>query len=147
LEMGEAAGVQIAALAERDQLVDDPLHFLGLGQGRLDLLMLDQRAGHVGEHRLAMLMGAVQLAIAVSVAHFFVSFSESLCFVRGALRRDDSSLGPPPSRRRARVDSRRAARRPSRMAQNWSSYLRARSSMFSGGQSGDVHAEVQAHLR
>jgi hypothetical protein len=41
---GLAAGVQVAALGQRDQLFDDRAQFLGLGQGGLDLLVLDQRA-------------------------------------------------------------------------------------------------------
>jgi hypothetical protein len=34
--------VEVAALAQRDQLLDDAAQILGLGQGRLDLLMLDE---------------------------------------------------------------------------------------------------------
>src|SRR5690606_30981480 len=43
--------------------------FLGLGQGGLDLLMLDERAGHVRPQRLAVLVGAVQTAVAAGVTH------------------------------------------------------------------------------
>jgi hypothetical protein len=57
-----AAGMQIAALAERDELFDDRTNFLGLRQGGHDLLMFDERSRHVGEHRLAVARGAVQLA-------------------------------------------------------------------------------------
>ena len=42
-----AARMQVAALAERDQLLDDRAEILGLRQGRDDLLMLDQRAARL----------------------------------------------------------------------------------------------------
>src|SRR5436309_1077781 len=42
-----AAGMQIAALAERDQLLDDGPQILRLRQGRDDLLVLDQGLRHV----------------------------------------------------------------------------------------------------
>ena len=51
--------MQITTLAQRDQLVDDPLKFFGFWQGCLDLLMLNKRARHVGKQCLAVLMGAV----------------------------------------------------------------------------------------
>jgi hypothetical protein len=69
LRCGLAAGVQVAALGERDQLLDDRAQFLGLGQRRLDLFVFDERAGHVGEHRLAVFMGPVQAAVSASVTH------------------------------------------------------------------------------
>jgi len=62
--------VQIATLAQGDQLLDDRTQLLGLGQGGHDLLVLDQRGRHIGEHRLAMARGAAQLPVGVSVAHF-----------------------------------------------------------------------------
>ena len=65
--VGLTPRVQVAPLAERDQLFHHRAKFLGLGQGGLDLLMLDERAGHVGEHRLAMLVGAVEFAVSVTV--------------------------------------------------------------------------------
>src|SRR5918996_1580282 len=58
----EPARVQIAPLAQGDQLLDQRPQLLGLGQRGLDLLVLDQRNGHVGEHRLAVARRAVQLA-------------------------------------------------------------------------------------
>ena len=76
---GQTARVQVAALAQRDKFVRYPLEFLGFRQGRLDLLMLDQGPGHVGEHGLAVLVGAVQLAVAASVTHFSNPFSVLLC--------------------------------------------------------------------
>ncbi len=42
---------ETALLAERDELLDDRAQFLGLGQRGDDLLVLDQRGAHVGEHR------------------------------------------------------------------------------------------------
>ena len=55
LRHGEAARVQVAALAERDQLLDHRTQVLRLGQGGDDLLVLDQGCRHVGEHGLAVL--------------------------------------------------------------------------------------------
>ena len=55
-----AAGMQVAALAERHQLLDHRPQLLRLRQRGHDLLVLDQRRSHVGEHRLAMFGGAVQ---------------------------------------------------------------------------------------
>src|SRR5262249_23028562 len=64
------ARVQIAALAERDQLLDDRAQVLRLRQGGDDLLVLDQRRRHVGEHGATMLGLAVELAVSVSVTHW-----------------------------------------------------------------------------
>src|SRR6185312_16346686 len=55
--------------------------FLRLRQRGDDLLMLDQRGAHVGEHRLAMLGGAVELAMNLAVTHVGIPY----------LRRDGSS--------------------------------------------------------
>ena len=48
-----AAGVQVAAFGERDQLLDLGLDRLGLGLAGLDPLVLDQLLGEVREQRLA----------------------------------------------------------------------------------------------
>ena len=64
-----AAGMQVAALAERHQLLDDRTQVLRLGQGGDDLLMLDERGRHVLEHRLAVLGRAVELAMSLAVTH------------------------------------------------------------------------------
>ena len=88
---GDAAGVQVAALAERDQLLDDRAKVLGLRQGGGDLLVLDERLGHVGEHRLAMLGGAVEAPLGVSVIHVAFSFSG----LAAAVPRNGRSLFPP----------------------------------------------------
>ena len=66
---GLPASCEIALLAEGDQLIDHRAKLLGLGQGRRDLLMTDQSAGHVGEHRLTMLVGSIEFAKRKAVAH------------------------------------------------------------------------------
>src|SRR6185436_15897739 len=60
-----------------NQLLDDRAQFLGLRQRGDDLLVLDQRGRHVGEHRLAMLGGAVELAMNLAVTHW--SIPSSVC--------------------------------------------------------------------
>src|SRR5690606_28009850 len=65
------ASMQVAALAERDELFDDRTDFLCLRQGRHDLLMGDERGSHVGEHGLAVACGAVELATGFLVAHLW----------------------------------------------------------------------------
>ena len=67
-----AAGMQVAALAQRDQLLDDRTQVLRLGQGGDDLLVLDQRGGHVGEHSLAVAGGSAELAAGITVAHGYL---------------------------------------------------------------------------
>src|SRR5438874_2148217 len=68
-----APRMQAAALAERDQPLDNRPQILCLGQRRADLLMLQQRRGHVLEHRLAVRGSAAEAAAALSVAHIVVS--------------------------------------------------------------------------
>src|SRR5215204_3104669 len=63
---------QPALLAEGDQLLDDRAQFLRLRQRGDDLLVLDQRRTHVGEHRLAMLGGAVELTMNLAVTHWSI---------------------------------------------------------------------------
>ena len=63
--------MQVAALAERHQLLDDRTQVLRLRQGRHDLLVLDQRGRHVREHRAAVLGRAIELAMGVGVARSF----------------------------------------------------------------------------
>src|SRR5262249_60470793 len=62
-----AAGMQAALLAERDEFLDNWTEVLRLVQRGRDLLVLDERAGEVHEHRLAMLRRAVELPTAISV--------------------------------------------------------------------------------
>src|SRR5690606_20538250 len=82
LRRRQAAGVQIATLCERDQLLHDRAQFLRLGKGGLDLFVFDERTGHVGPERLAMLVCTVQAAIAAGVTHF--KLLSVFCFVRRA---------------------------------------------------------------
>ena len=64
-----AAGGKAALLGERDQLLDHRAQFLGLRQGRDDLLVLDQRRAHVREHGLAVRSILAKLAVSISVTH------------------------------------------------------------------------------
>jgi hypothetical protein len=61
--------VQVAALAEGDELLHHRAKLLGLGQRGGDLLMLDQRRAQIAEHGLAMLRRAVELAVNLAVTH------------------------------------------------------------------------------
>jgi hypothetical protein len=58
----QAAVRQPAALGQRDQLLDVGPQLLRLGRGGLDLLVLDQRRGHVAQQRGAVARLALQLA-------------------------------------------------------------------------------------
>src|SRR5262249_5827633 len=64
-----APRMQVAALAQRHELLDDRAQILRLGQRGGDLLVLDQRGRHVGKHGAAMLGRAVELAVGVTVTH------------------------------------------------------------------------------
>ena len=77
-----AAGVQITALGECNQLFHDRTQFFRLGQRGFDLFVFDERTSHVGKQRLAVLMGAVQAAVASCVTHFR---SPILCPLRAIL--------------------------------------------------------------
>ena len=56
------SGVQPAALAERNHLLGETAHFLGLGVGGLDALMVEQRCHHVSEHSFSMRTCALELS-------------------------------------------------------------------------------------
>src|SRR5262249_35106740 len=71
------AGVEVAALAERHQFLDDRTQVLRLRQRGHDLLVLDQRRRHVGEHGAAMLVLAVELAVGVTVTHVRLRMSDA----------------------------------------------------------------------
>src|SRR6202012_2793745 len=73
-----AAGVQIAALAEGDQLLGHRTKVLGLRQDGLDLLMLQQGNGEIGEKGLTGSSGAVQLATAHTMTHCLHSSTRAL---------------------------------------------------------------------
>src|SRR5437899_10143193 len=76
-----AAHGEAALLAEGDQLLDDRAQFLRLRERSDDLLVLDQRRAHIGEHRAAMLGGAVELTMNLAVTHLNYSFYSSRRFV------------------------------------------------------------------
>src|SRR5579863_5748085 len=61
--------VQAAALAERDELLDHRTQVLRLGERGGDLLVLQQRMGHVVEHGLAVGGFAAEAAAAKTMAH------------------------------------------------------------------------------
>ena len=73
LNLGECltASMQILGATARQgyKLLDDRAQILGLGKGRLDLLMLDQGRSHVAPHRLAVSGCAVELAALITVTH------------------------------------------------------------------------------
>jgi hypothetical protein len=71
LELGSslATSVEIATLSERDKLVYGPLKLFRLGKGRLDLLMLDQRPGHIGPKGFSVLVRTVELPVSVAMIH------------------------------------------------------------------------------
>src|SRR5262245_46457384 len=89
---GLAPRVQIAALAQRDELFHDRAQILGLRQRGDDLLVLDQRGRHVAEHGAAMLRRAVELAVGVTVAH------RVLRFLRRSFRSSAWAWGPESTR-------------------------------------------------
>ena len=66
---------EAALLAKRDQLVGNSLQLLRFRQRGDDALVVDQRRQLVAEHRLAMLGGAVELAMNLAVTHLKSSFS------------------------------------------------------------------------
>src|SRR6185437_9590867 len=69
-----AARMQVAALGQRHQLLDEGPQLLGLRQGGDDLLVLDQAGRHVGEHGGAVGGRAAQFAVRDTVAHFGLSW-------------------------------------------------------------------------
>src|SRR5581483_7728786 len=101
-----AAHRQPALLAERDQLLDDRPQLLGLRERGDDLLVLDQRGGHVGEHGGAMARRAAQLAVRVTVAHGGLSSSLGAASRRALQRKIRSGLRTSwPARRCSRAAS------------------------------------------
>src|SRR5690606_17831465 len=64
-----AAGMQIAALAQRYELLDDRTQILRLLERGDDLLVLDERHGEVGEHRPAVAYTAGEATAFETVAH------------------------------------------------------------------------------
>jgi hypothetical protein len=66
---GLPLGGDVAALSERDHLLDDRPHLLRLRLGRLDAAVLDQRAGEVRVERLAVGRVPAQLPACAVVPH------------------------------------------------------------------------------
>src|SRR3974390_3787865 len=64
------AGMQIALLTKRNQLLDPRATLLRLRKRGHDLLVLDQRRAHVSEHGAAMSRLLVKLAVNLTVTHF-----------------------------------------------------------------------------
>src|SRR5206468_8220026 len=64
-----AAGMQIAALCQRYQLLNDGTQVLRLGQRGDDLLVLDQRGRKMLEQRGALVGAPVELAVGNPVTH------------------------------------------------------------------------------
>ena len=56
-------------LGQRDQLLDVGTQLLRLGRGGRDLLVLDQRGGHVAQQGGAVAGGALKLTAANAVTH------------------------------------------------------------------------------
>src|SRR6185295_9243384 len=70
------ARVQVAALGQRDQLLDDRAQVLRLRQRRDDLLVLDQRGSEMLEQRVALVGAPVELAVSIAVTHVRTPFRE-----------------------------------------------------------------------
>src|SRR4030095_8012662 len=91
----------IAALAERDQLLHVGAQILRLRQGRLDLLVLDERRRQIGEQGATMTARPTELATSHSMAHDVCLLScpgfarETDCSSRRRERRDQRGWGPP----------------------------------------------------
>ena len=66
---GEAAGVQVIALGEGDQLFSHWAESLGIAQGGLDASVRDQVAGQVGKQGPAVRGGAFKLGGVASMSH------------------------------------------------------------------------------
>jgi hypothetical protein len=88
-----AAGMQVAALGERDQLLDLGLDRLGLRLAGLDPLVLDQLLGEVGEQGLAMRRVAAELVPLPAVAQ-----RSRVLLARGPIALAGRARGPAASR-------------------------------------------------
>src|SRR5450432_971778 len=71
---GEALVGERRSLAERDDGLGDAAQLLRLRQRGLDRLVLEERYGHVAQHREAMAAGLVELAKPVAVTHLLFPF-------------------------------------------------------------------------
>src|SRR5690606_19607611 len=66
---GETTVGDAVLLGQGDQRLGNATQLLGLGQGSTDGTVLDDRRGHVGEHRIAVGTGAAEFAAGLLVAH------------------------------------------------------------------------------
>src|SRR5450759_3586545 len=66
---GEATGVQRPRLRLADQLLDERPQFLGLGFGRLDRAVLDERRREISEQRETLLARSAKLPPRLLVPH------------------------------------------------------------------------------
>src|SRR3972149_5286597 len=66
---GQTAVGDRVDLGQSDQRLGNAAQFLGLRQGGLDQLVLEQRGGHVLEHRFAVRAGAAELTARLLVTH------------------------------------------------------------------------------
>src|SRR6266511_1344589 len=70
LREGATTGVEVAALCERDQLLDLRRHSLGLRLAGLDPLVLDQLAREIAHQGATVRAVAGELVALLAVAHF-----------------------------------------------------------------------------
>jgi hypothetical protein len=142
-----SAGMQVAALGKRDQLVDDPAQFLRLGQGGLDLFMFDQRCRPCSPTAPCGAPGSGS-ACGIRVRDASLSPFIVLCPVPGPLCRGRSLLGDrSPSCRSsalARDVARRAEERLSQPSELVLELLRHVLDVL-GRPVDDVHAQMQPH--
>ena len=66
---GQAAGVKVSALSERDHFFRERAHGFGLGEGGADLFVLDQAAHEVREQRAPVARIALQFFDFVPMSH------------------------------------------------------------------------------
>jgi hypothetical protein len=64
-----ATAMNAAAFGHCDKLVNKWSQFLGFRQSGYDLLVLDEGCGHIGQHRAAVRVRAVKLAMCDAVTH------------------------------------------------------------------------------
>ncbi len=74
--------MEAAALAERDEPVDDGRELLRLLHRRDDLLMANERGREIGEHRGAVAGSPAELSARIAVTHGFFL----LCLILRRLR-------------------------------------------------------------
>ena len=65
-------GSQVVGLSQRDHLLSDRSHFLGAGNGGLDLAVLQQVSHHSAHHSHTLIGGSAKLTITGHVTHSFL---------------------------------------------------------------------------